>query len=44
MLPMFMGMTTKVEGKQFLVASEIITIPAEESMPSLDEIRKARQL
>jgi branched-chain amino acid transport system substrate-binding protein len=44
MLPMFMGVTTKMEGQQVLVASDIITISAEDSMPSLEEIRKARQL
>ncbi|WP_020677477.1 ABC transporter substrate-binding protein [Geopsychrobacter electrodiphilus] len=43
MLPMFMGVTTKAAGQSVLIAKDIVTIPAEETMPSLDEIRKARQ-
>ena len=44
MLPMFMGVTAKVAGQSVLAASDIVTISAEEAMPSLEEIRKARQL
>jgi len=43
MLPMFMGVTKKVPGYDFLIATDITTIPAEELMPSLDEIKKARE-
>jgi branched-chain amino acid transport system substrate-binding protein len=42
MLPMFMGVTKKVAGYPFLIATDIITIPASEVMPSIEEIRKAR--
>lgn len=43
MLPMFMGVTKKVPGYDFLIATDIVTIPAEELMPSVDEIKKARE-
>ncbi|MGO9118481.1 MAG: ABC transporter substrate-binding protein [Desulfomonilaceae bacterium] len=43
MLPMFMGVTKKVPGYDFLIATDITTIPAEEVMPSLEEIKKARE-
>jgi branched-chain amino acid transport system substrate-binding protein len=42
MLPMFMGVTTKVPGYDFLIATDIVTIPAEEVMPSIEEIKKER--
>ncbi|MGM0426483.1 MAG: ABC transporter substrate-binding protein [Thermodesulfobacteriota bacterium] len=42
MLPMFMGVTKKVPEYDFLIASDIITIPAEDVMPSIEEIKKAR--
>ena len=42
MLPMFMGVTKKVSGYDFLIASDIVTIPAEEAMPTIEEIKKAR--
>lgn len=42
MLPMFMGVTKKVSGYPFLIASEIATIPASEVLPSIEEIKKAR--
>ena len=42
-LPMFMGVTKKVPGYDFLVATDIVTIPAVELMPSLDDIKKARE-
>jgi len=44
MLPMFMGVTAKVEGQSVLAAKDIVTISAEDAMPSLDEILKARHL
>ena len=43
MLPMFMGVTTKVpEYKDFLIATDIITIPAKDLMPTIEEIKAAR--
>ncbi len=42
MLPMFMGVTKKVPEYPFLIASEIITIPAKDVMPSIEEIKKLR--
>lgn len=42
MLPMFMGVTKKVAGYQFLIATDIVTIPASEVMPTIVEIKKAR--
>jgi branched-chain amino acid transport system substrate-binding protein len=42
MLPMFMGVTKKAEGYDFLIATDIVTIPGEEVMPSVEEIKKAR--
>ena len=42
MLPMFMGVTKKVPKYPFLIGSDIITIPAKEVMPSIEEIKKAR--
>jgi branched-chain amino acid transport system substrate-binding protein len=42
MLPMFMGVTKKVPQYPFLIASDIITIPAKDVMPSIEEIKKAR--
>lgn len=43
MLPMFMGVTKKVPGFDFLIASDIITIPASELVSSPEEIKKARE-
>jgi branched-chain amino acid transport system substrate-binding protein len=42
MLPMFMGVTKKAPGYDFLIADEIVTIPAEEVMPPIEEIKKLR--
>jgi branched-chain amino acid transport system substrate-binding protein len=42
MLPMFMGVTKKAPEYPFLIATDIITIPASEVLPSIDEIKKAR--
>jgi branched-chain amino acid transport system substrate-binding protein len=42
MLPMFMGITKKSPGFDFLVASDIETIPSEAVMPAIEEIRRAR--
>jgi branched-chain amino acid transport system substrate-binding protein len=42
MLPMFMGTTKKVEGYPFLIATDIVTLPGEDVMPTVEEIKKAR--
>ncbi|MDX2454561.1 ABC transporter substrate-binding protein [Desulfosarcina sp.] len=42
MLPMFMGVTKKVDGYDFLIATDIMTIAGEDVMPSIEEIKKAR--
>lgn len=42
MLPMFMGVTKKAGGYDFLTATDIVTIPGNEAMPSIEEIKKAR--
>ncbi len=42
MLPMFMGVTKKAPEYPFLIASDIVTIPAKEVMPSIEEIKKVR--
>jgi branched-chain amino acid transport system substrate-binding protein len=42
MLPMFMGVTKKAPQYPFLIATDIVTIPATELMPSIEEIKKAR--
>jgi len=42
MLPMFMGVTKKAPGYDFLIGTDVVTVPAEELMPSVDEIKKAR--
>jgi branched-chain amino acid transport system substrate-binding protein len=43
MLPMFMGSTKKAPGHEFLIATDIVTIPAEDLMPSVEDIKKARE-
>ena len=43
MLPMFMGTTKKAEGYDFLIATDIVTIPGEDVMPSIEEIKMARE-
>jgi len=42
MLPMFMGVTKKVPQYPFLIATDIVTIPGKDVMPSIEEIKKAR--
>ena len=42
-LPMFMGVTKKVAGYDFLMATDIITIPGTEVMPSCEEIEASRK-
>jgi branched-chain amino acid transport system substrate-binding protein len=42
-LPMYMGVTKKAPGYDFLIATDIVTIPAEEIMPPVEDIKKARE-
>ncbi|WP_419663818.1 amino acid/amide ABC transporter substrate-binding protein [Desulfosarcina variabilis str. Montpellier] len=42
-LPMFMGVTKKVAGYDFLTATDIVTIPGSEVMPSCEEIAASRK-
>ena len=43
MLPMFLGVTKKVpEYKDFLIATDIETIPAKDLMPTIEEVKAAR--
>jgi branched-chain amino acid transport system substrate-binding protein len=42
-LPMFWGVTKKSpDYKEFLIATDVVTIPASEYMPTCDQIKKAR--
>jgi branched-chain amino acid transport system substrate-binding protein len=43
MLPMFVGVTKSVPGYDFLMADKIETIPAADIMPTVEEIKKARE-
>ena len=42
MLPMFVGYTKKVPEYDFLIAADIVTIPGEQLMPSIEEVKKLR--
>jgi len=42
MLPMFMGVTKKAPGYDFLIAEDIVTIPGKDVMPTIAEIKAAR--
>ena len=42
-LPMFMGVTQKATGYDFLIAKDIVTIPGDEVMPTIEEIKAARK-
>jgi branched-chain amino acid transport system substrate-binding protein len=41
-LPIFMGVTKKVPEYNFLIATNIVTIPGKDLMPTIDEIKAAR--
>jgi branched-chain amino acid transport system substrate-binding protein len=41
-LPMFFGVTKKSAQYDFLVASDVVSVPGKEYMPSCAEIAKAR--
>jgi branched-chain amino acid transport system substrate-binding protein len=42
LLPMYMGVTKKVAGRDFLVAEGIVTISGQDAAPSVEDIKKAR--
>jgi branched-chain amino acid transport system substrate-binding protein len=42
-LPMFFGRTKKVEGWNFLIATDIQTIPGKDYIPSCEEVLKLRR-
>ncbi|QTA85021.1 ABC transporter substrate-binding protein [Desulfonema magnum] len=42
MFPMFMGLTKKSPEHEFLMATDIVTIPGDVVMPTIEEIKKAR--
>jgi len=41
-LPMYLGVTKKAEGKDFVISTDIVTLTGDEVMPSCDEIKAAR--
>ncbi len=41
-LPLFMGVTKKVPQYDFIISTDIVTLPGKEIMPTCDEIKKAR--
>ncbi|MDZ7760746.1 MAG: ABC transporter substrate-binding protein [Desulfovermiculus sp.] len=43
MFPMFMGQTTRDPEYDFLIAKDIVAIPADQVVPSVQEIREARE-
>ena len=43
MLPMYMGVTKKAAGYDYLIADDIVTIPGNEVMPSIEEIKASRK-
>ncbi len=42
-LPMYVGVTKKAPGYDFLIASDIITVPGKDYVPSCEEIAKLRK-
>jgi branched-chain amino acid transport system substrate-binding protein len=42
-LPMFMGVTKKDPGFNYLISSDITVIPGDQLMPTVEEIKKARE-
>jgi len=41
-LPMYLGITKKEVGKNFVISTDIVTLSGDEVMPTCDEIKKAR--
>jgi len=42
-LPMYFGLTKKVGGYNYLIATDITTIPAKDYLPTCEEVKKARK-
>jgi branched-chain amino acid transport system substrate-binding protein len=42
LLPMYMGVTKKAPGYEFLIAGDIVTISGQDAAPPLEDIKKAR--
>jgi branched-chain amino acid transport system substrate-binding protein len=42
MLPLYIGSTKKAPGYDFLIATDIVTVPPEEAMPSVEEMKQQR--
>jgi branched-chain amino acid transport system substrate-binding protein len=43
MLPMFVGVTKAAPGYDFLIAGDIETVPADQVIPPVEEVKKARE-
>ena len=43
MMTMYMGVTQKAAGYDYLIASDIVTVPGNEVMPSIEEIKASRK-
>jgi branched-chain amino acid transport system substrate-binding protein len=43
LLPMYFGVTKKVPQYEFLIASDIVTVPAKDYMMTCDEIKALRK-
>jgi branched-chain amino acid transport system substrate-binding protein len=41
-LPIFLGVTKKVPQYDFIISSDIVTLPGKDVMPTIEEIKKAR--
>jgi len=42
-LPMYLGITKRAEGKNLVISTDIVTLKGDQVMPSCEEIQKARQ-
>jgi branched-chain amino acid transport system substrate-binding protein len=42
MLPLYIGLTKKVPGYDFLIATDIVTVPPEQAMPTVEEMKQLR--
>ena len=42
-LPMYLGITKKAPGKDYIISSDILTLKGDEVLPTCDEIMKARK-
>lgn len=41
-LPMFLGVTKKVPQYDFIISTDIVTVPGKDIMPTCEEIKKVR--